>query len=225
MFEEIFSFRKKEEKEKIEILVDFREKNSLVPSFLIKENFDVSFKQLSVGDYIVNGVVLERKTILDLKNSIVDKRIISQLLALKQYDRKILIIEGYFENTKYAGGIHENAVRGFLLSVALDYEVPVIFTKDAEDTAKYISVLAKKKKKENVSLRESKVILDDYSRAKFILEGFANIGPKKAEKLIKEFGSLKRVFNSDSKQLSLVLGKRASDFLDLVEKDFENSRN
>src|SRR3989344_6401322 len=140
------------ENQKIKILVDNREKNSLVPSILISKNFEVNFEQLPVADYILNDTAIDRKTISDLKSSIINKRIFQQMLEIKQYKKYILIIEGSQIELYNNEIIHENAIRGFLLSISLDYQVPIILAKDEEDTANYISLLARKSSKEH-SLR------------------------------------------------------------------------
>lgn len=216
-FLDIFSKKKVEQKvkEKIKIEVDSREKNSLLPSELVALGFDVEFKQLAVGDYIVKGIAIERKTISDFKSSIIDKRIITQLKELRQYKQCILLIEGIGRDM-YEGGIHENALRGFLLSVALEFNVPVIFTHDEKDSAKYISVLAKKEKGEN-SLRASKIFLTEKEQLQFILEGFPHVGPAKAKKLLEKFGSLRGVFNASEEDLGEILGNRAGEFRRLLE--------
>src|SRR3989344_2659916 len=151
-FFNIFSNKKIKEKERAKIIVDNREKNSLVISELIKRNQVVEFAQLPVADYIINNIAIERKTINDLKSSIIDKRIFFQLNELKQYPNHLLILEG-LENTElYKGQIHENAFRGFLLSIALNFKTPIIYTLNEQDTAKYLSILAKKRiKKQNQS--------------------------------------------------------------------------
>lgn len=166
----IFSKKKREEveiKEKVKVEIDFREKNSLVASELVKLGMDVEFKQLLVGDYMVKGAVIERKTINDLKSSIIDKRIFTQLLELKQFDRGILMIEGDKEE-RYKGGMHENALRGFFLSVALDYNVPVIYTLNEKDTAMHIFILARKEKVDN-SLRAGKIFLSEEEDRKSVV--------------------------------------------------------
>ena len=216
----IFSKKKNREskKEKIKVEIDFREKNSLVASEIMKLGMEIEFKQLLVGDYIVKGVVIERKTISDFKNSIVNKRIINQLLEMKQFDKGILILEG-IDDEIYIGGIHENAFRGFLLSVALDYQIPVIFTQNEKDTARYISILSKKEKKE-ISFRASKIFLNDKEQLQFILEGFPNVGPKKARALLEKFGTLRNIFNASEDELKEVLGNRAREFRKLIEIEF-----
>ena len=212
---DIFSKRKVAD-EKLKIEVDNREKNSLVVSELVKLGFEISWAQLPVADYIVNGVAIERKTISDLKSSVIDKRIISQLLELKQYERKFLLVEGILKEDLYNSGMHENAFRGFLLSVALDFEVPIIFTYDEKDTAKYISVLARKKEKGLQGIRASKILLSKEEQIQFILEGFPNVGAVKAKKLIEKFGSLFNIFNASVEELVEVLGKRVGEFRELV---------
>ncbi|MEK6854979.1 MAG: ERCC4 domain-containing protein [Nanoarchaeota archaeon] len=217
-FFDIFSGKKEKEKEEIKVIVDFREKNSLVASELMKRGIKVEFKQLPIGDYIVNGVVIERKTISDFKSSIVDKRIISQLLELKQYEKHLLILEGVLDEEMYSGGIHENAFRGFLLSVALEYNVPIIFTHNAEDSAKYIDVLARRKEKAEAGIRASKILMSRKEQMQFILEGFPHVGPAKAKKLIEKFGSLRDIFNASEEELKEILGKRAKEFRELISR-------
>lgn len=161
---------------KIKILADYREKNALVPAELVKRGFELEFNQLPVGDYIVNDVAVERKTIDDLKTSVVNKRIMRQLSELKQFKKQILIIEGFTPDSYKSGPLHENALRGFLLSVAINYQVPIIYTVDAEDTAKHLAILAKKSPSKHIALRASKQNLSNKERAQFILEGFPGIG-------------------------------------------------
>jgi Fanconi anemia group M protein len=152
-----------------------------------------------------------------LKSSIIDKRIISQLLELKQFGESFLLVEGIIAEDIYSGGIHENAFRGFLLSVALDFMVPLIYTHDEKDTAKYISVLAKRREKGEHGIRASKIYLTREEQIQFILEGFPNVGPVKAKRLIETFGSLGRIFNASEEELGNVLGKLAKEFKELLE--------
>jgi len=82
IFYNIFSkkqLKSKNEKEKRKIIIDNRERNSLVASELLSLGFEIEFKQLPVADYIVNGIAIERKTLSDFKSSIINKRIIRQL--------------------------------------------------------------------------------------------------------------------------------------------------
>ncbi|MBU0466415.1 MAG: hypothetical protein KJ718_04980 [Nanoarchaeota archaeon] len=213
----IFSSKKTKISPPVTITIDHREKNSLIPTFLEEKGFQIEWKQLPVADYIIKNIAIERKTISDLKSSIVNKRIIQQLLELKQYPKHFLLVEGILDEDLYSSsGLHENALRGFLLSVALDYQVPIIFTHNEEDTAKYISVLAKKTDKPKSSIRASKLFKSREEQLQFILEGFPNLGSVKAKALIKKFKSLNNIFNASESELEEILGKKAKDFKSLL---------
>lgn len=213
----IFSKQKESRKEKLKIQIDHREKNSLVPSELAK-NFEIEFKQLPVADYIIKDTAIERKTISDLKASIINKRIVQQLLELKQYPSHLLLVEGIIDEDLYSSpGIHENALRGFLLSVALEFQTPIIFTHNEKDTARYLYVLARKTEKPESGIRASKILKDEKQQKQFILEGFPNVGGTKAKALLEKFGSLEKIFTADEEELSSILGKRAKDFKKILD--------
>ena len=214
---DIFSKKKSKKIERGKIVVDNRERNSSVVSELIGMGYEIDWRQLAVGDYEVGGVVIERKTVSDFKSSIVNKRIIQQLIELKQYEKKFLIVEGIIEDDVYSGGIHENAFRGFLLSVVLEFDVPIVYTYDSKDTAKYLDVLARKKEKGEMGIRAGKILLSREEQQQFILEGFPNIGAVKAKKLLEKFGSLSGVFGASEEELGEVLGKRAKEFREILE--------
>ncbi len=209
-------------KEKPKILVDYREKNSLVPANLIKLNLEIEFKELKVADYIVNNIAIERKTVLDFLSSMKNRRLLNQLEELQQYENKLLIIEGLEQQELYndenLGGIHPNSIRGFLLSITLKHKIPIIFSKNEKDTAMFISVLARKKEKE-VSLNIKKKTLSKKERLQFILESFPGIGPKAARKLLQEFKTIKEIINASQENLKKIVGKK-SEIFKLVEERY-----
>ncbi len=219
---DIFSkSRKEKQEEKPKVIIDYRERNSLVYSELIGLGIETEVRELKVADYIVNDVAIERKTVSDFISSMLNKRLVNQLDSLQQYKNRLLLIEGIDEQELYSRdipekGLHPNAVRGFLLSIVLEHKTPIIFTKDAEDTAKFISILAKKQKRE-ISLNVSKKSLDKKERMQFILEGFPGIGPKTAKKLLSHFKTLKEIFESSIEELKDVIGAKADVFKLLEE--------
>lgn len=92
----------KEQKENLgKIIIDYREKQSLVPAQLKKLGFEIEFQELKIGDYIVKETIIERKTISDFLSSMCNKRLLNQLKELKQFENKLLIIEGIDEQDLY----------------------------------------------------------------------------------------------------------------------------
>mgnify|MGYP001464278924 CR=1 FL=1 len=219
---DIFSKRKLKIRKEFsqKIIIDYREKNSLVISELSKLGFEIEFKELKVADYIIRDVAIERKTVLDFISSMKNKRLINQLEGLQQYKNKLLIIEGIEEQELYSEdsiGMHPNAVRGFLLSIILKYKIPIIFTKNSEDTAKFILVLSKKESKE-LSLNVTRKSFDKKEQMQFIVEGFPGIGPKTAKKLLKEFKTIKDIINASEEKLQEIIGKKSEIFKITEEK-------
>ncbi|MBU1129649.1 MAG: hypothetical protein KJ949_03400 [Nanoarchaeota archaeon] len=227
---EIFNiFQTKEKREskkeliKPKAIIDYREKNSLVYSELKSLGFDVQFRELKVADYLINNVAIERKTISDFKSSMINKRLTNQLNELRQYPNQILLIEGLDEQELYSDdseiGISANAIRGFLLSILLNYKVPVLFTKNYKDTARFMSVLAKRKPKES-SLRVKKKAHNKKEQLQFILEGFPGVGPKTSKKLLENFKTIKEIINLPKQELEKILGKKSEIFKELVERSY-----
>ena len=210
-------------KEKKKIIVDYREKNCLIPYELIDLGVDVEFKELKIGDYIAGDVIIERKTISDFISSMLNKRIFSQIEDLKQFESKLLIIEGIEERELYndnsEGGVNANAIRGFLLSITLKHKIPIIFTKNSEDTAKYLFILLNKKENE-MSLNAKKKARNKKEQIQFILEGFPGIGPKTAKKLLKEFGTIKNIMDAPEDKLKKLIGKKAEIIIKLVHQEY-----
>ena len=210
-------------KEKRKIIVDYREKNSLVISDLISLGIEVKFQNLKIGDYIAGNVVIERKTVSDFISSMINKRLLNQIEELKQYENKLLIIEGIDKRELYndenGTGVNANAIRGFLLSITLRHKIPVIFTKNSEDTAKYISILLNKKEKE-MSLNAKKKSRNRKEQLQFIIEGFPGIGPKTAKKLLQEFKTIKNIINAPEEELRKLIGRKAEIFFKLLGEKY-----
>lgn len=223
----IFTKTKKSKPSKIhpkeKVIIDYREKNSLVASELHNLGLEIIFKELKVADYIIKDVAIERKTVSDFISSMINRRLIKQLQELQQYKNRLLIIEGLEEqelyNDDYSEGINPNAIRGFLLSITLKYKTPIIFSKNYKDTATYISILSKKKKTD-LPLNITKKSLNKKEQLQFIIESFPGIGPKTAKKLLEKFGSIKNIINASEDELKDILGIKAEKIKKIVEDSY-----
>ncbi|MEM4590200.1 MAG: ERCC4 domain-containing protein [Candidatus Micrarchaeia archaeon] len=191
----------------IEIFIDSRESDELI-ELVQKHDIKVNLKQLEIGDIIIsNRIVIERKTSSDFESSIIDNRLFEQTKKMSEnYEIPILIIEGQMK----ADRIRQNAYIGAYLSIIMNYGIHVINTKNIEETAKYISLIAKKEQmQESRPLRllvktKTFSFRDEQLR---VLQSFPSIGPSTAEKILQEFGTLERFFTSDIKEIERVIGK------------------
>lgn len=198
------------------IVVDKREKNSLVVAELIEKGIKIEFKRLEVADYLIGNTAAERKTIADFISSMLSKRLLRQLAELKQYPKQLLIIEGIDDHPLYEfGRINPNAIKGMMLSTVLDFEIPIILTRDSEDTASFLILLEKKQKKipKVVSLKAKRRALSLSEQQRFILEGFPGIGPSIAKELLLKFKTIKKVIAAPLSELQKVkkLGKKKAE--------------
>ncbi|AAB99518.1 TPA: DEAD/DEAH box helicase family protein [Methanocaldococcus jannaschii] len=207
-------------KKPIKIIVDVREKNM---AKLLHNYANIELKTLEVGDYVLSDrVVVERKTAEDFVNSIIDKRLFSQLKNLKKVEKPLLIVEG--ENFSR---LHENALKGAILSIILDFGIPIIFTKNAEETADLLIKIAEKeqiKEKRTVMVRYGKTAMSLKEQQKFIVESLPDVGGALAERLLKHFKTVENVFTAKEEELMKVEGvgkERAKKIREVLTAEYE----
>ena len=142
--------RKKKVKKTPLIIADVHEKNSLVISELHRsKQVRLEIRSLKIGDYVIGNVIVERKTVSDLISSMINKRLIQQLNQMSKYDKSLLIIEGDLDEVLDEDNNIAKAVRGLILSICVNNGIPVIYSNDYEDTAKYLITLARQQVKPN----------------------------------------------------------------------------
>jgi Fanconi anemia group M protein len=221
----IFSRKKSKKKTKAKIkpriIADIHEKNSLIISELkSNKQINLEIKSLKIGDYIIGKTIIERKTVQDFISSMLNKRLLQQLNQMQKYKQQLLIIEGIDEQELYSKKtkLNPNSIRGFILSILTNYQIPIIFTQDYEDTANYLTVFAKQQIKNQNKISFHKRIPKTLKEQKqYILESFPNIGPVKAEKLLKKFKTLNNTFNASEQDLNEVLKNQSKNFKDILE--------
>ena len=125
------------------ILIDHREANSTLPAYLKGLGFKTQLTRLPYGDLrLSDRILIERKTARDLLASIKNGRLLRQARALKaSATRPLLLIETGNEREL---ALHPNAVLGALAHVSLDLGIPVMMTKNAEESAHFIAVAARR---------------------------------------------------------------------------------
>jgi len=207
--------------QKAKIIVDTREIYSGIPDLLAMKA-DVEIKQLPVGDYILSEhIAVERKRAEDFLDSLIRKRFFEQINRLKEaYDKPILIIE---DEGLFSRNVSERAVYGAIACILTDYEIPVIRTRDAEETASLLYAIAVReqfRKKKEISLRGKKPMMSLRERQQFIIEGLPNVSATLAKRLLDYFGSVKNIMNASLAELKRVEGigeKKAKAIKEVIE--------
>jgi Fanconi anemia group M protein len=218
-----------EVKDQILIYADHREQASSVTKTLIDMGAMVKVKQLEIGDFIISDdVVIERKTVDDFLSSMLDGRLMGQLIKMKEnYASPLILVEGNQEDLFVMRNIHRNAIIGMLTSIALNYKVPVLFTRDANETADFIFVTAKREQlgsDKDIRLRVGRKGLTLNEQQRFVVESLPMIGPTMAKSLLNNFGSIKAIVDASEDELQEVekMGpKKAKQILNVFRAKYE----
>ncbi|MCX9015095.1 MAG: DEAD/DEAH box helicase [Candidatus Methanoperedens sp.] len=201
----------------VKVFVDKREIRSAVARTLEKLGVDVVLETLEVGDYVVsNRVGIERKTAMDFLSTFMDGRdLFGQISDLaRAYERPLLIIEG--DGLYTARQVHPNSIRGVLASIAIDFGVPIIFSRDEEDTAALINIIAKREQagsSREISLHGKKTSLTLKEQQEYVVSSISDIGAVVARNLLQHFGSVERIMAASREDLMEVplVGPRTAD--------------
>ncbi len=216
--------------EKIFIFADTREQASPVMRELsFHPDVHVQHKQLEVGDFVVGpDIVIERKTVEDFLSSVLDGRLLNQLMNMSQaYARPLLILEGKPEELFTLRNIHENAIIGMLSTIALTYRIPILYTQNAQESAKYIYLIAKREqqgKDKEIRLRLGRKGLTLEEQQQFLVESLPQVGPSLAKALLGHFGSIQKLANASKEELEEVekIGpKKAEAILAVLMSQYE----
>ncbi len=208
------------------IRADYREARSGVLEGLARlgERYEVA--SLEAGDYVVEGgIYVERKTSADFVNSLTGGRLFKQLARLAGLGRRrLLIIEGL--PPVFHPGAPVEAVRGALVAITVSWGIPILFSECPEETAEILVRIGKQQIKRTVAgTRKTywgRKAEESPSGKRKILESLPNIGPHLAGALLKQFGSLEKIFTATGEELAEIKGigkTRATKIRDILKEE------
>ncbi len=206
-----------EEKKKVVVNVDSREMRSGVVRMLREKGAEIVVRNLDVADYVLSDrVAVERKTVDDFVNSIVDEaKIFSQIMNLKRsYDKPVLIIEG--ENIYGRRRINPESVRGAIATIAVDFGIPIIFTKNEAETSDFLFSIARREqeiKKRHIVVHSDKTKRSFKEELEYVVSAIPDVGPVIAKNLLERFQTLRNIANAGVEDLVKVpkIGKKTAE--------------
>ncbi len=171
-------------------------------------------------------IAVERKRASDFLSSIRDGRLFTQIEHLLEYERPKLIMEGAIFTSAQGGRcysidnigktinpkhshrtqprtmwstqffVHPHAFISIFEKIQ-DMGITIVPTGSAYDTADIMRFWATQgEKKEYLSIRHKQKVFTDLDRQLFLISGLTGISTKRAEALLKHFGTPMRIFNS-----------------------------
>ena len=214
-----------QEEGKIKIICDSRERNTVVIKELINKGIELGFERLDIGDYICSDqIVVERKTEEDFVKSIIDKRLFAQTKVLvESCSRPVLIIEGDLK--LFSSSLHPHALAGALASLATDFRLPIIYTRNQKETAEILYSLARREQEERqrrISIGKRKGIGLKIQMEETIAS-LPHIDQKISTRLLRHFGSIKKIMTANLQDFFEVRGigeKIATDIIEYIYSDY-----
>lgn len=193
------------------IIIDSREARSKVAK-LLRDRADVLVDFMEFGDYLVHGKYLvERKTVLNFVGSIKTREIWEQLRGIASTDKTpLLLVEGSLATMEKFTYFSPTAVLGAISAIMFDWRIPVVFTPNAEWSARFLVTLGKrvieegKEKITPVDFKPRAETLQEKQRR--VIEALPSVGPSRAIALLRKFGSVRNIINADVHELMTVEG-------------------
>ena len=216
----------------LKIYVDDREKNVGILAILRKMDVPIVIARLQVGDYTIGRETgIERKSVNDFINSIIDKRLFEQARYMHEvYKKCIFLIEGDFEKVLRYRKIKYNHIYGALISL-MEMNIQLMFTKNYEQSALFLYTLFNRYKKEKRSSYLSpvkiRVIKNNISLRNIQLNLIASlpgISMDFAEKILMYFRTPRKFFRATPDELRRIKGlgdKRIKKIIEVLDTVYQ----
>lgn len=208
------------------LVVDCHEPEDLV-DLLRAAGVPLEVQKLHPADFIVGSVAVERKSVRDFFNSLIQQRLFEQVNRLREtYACALLVLEGdisYFRELK-----NPAAFWGAYASISVDFGVPIVQTPTKADTAAFLATLHRRESKAGrgaqVRFKPRSELMTLPERQKFAVQGLPRVGDQLSENLLERFGTVRNIYLARERDLLRVplIGKKIAreieEFLDAPYK-------
>jgi len=190
------------------IHIDDRETSSKVVEILSGMGAAIRLERLPVGDYAIGDrIIVERKTAKDFVDTLINRDLLGQAKALSEaVPRPVMIIEG--GDIFAQRDMNPNALRGVLAALTIDMGITLLFTRDEQDTAQMLFVIAKREEGERGERKfhPRKSFASAKEEQEYVVSAFPEIGMKNARLLLSHFGTIQGIANASLEELIAVKG-------------------
>lgn len=190
-----------------ELVVSPRASQPGLREALSDSGFSLQERDLEHADIIISKrIAVAVRSVDEFIVEMADGSIMSRLSKLKhEYLHPILIVQGPAQGE---GGQAGNAVvYDTLSSILSELHMPILSTANAQETAAAVGSLYRQEAaKERPSQKTVQTTLDPSSRQMFLVQGLPNVSATLAQRLLKEFGSVKGIADAEIDDLMQVEG-------------------
>jgi ERCC4-type nuclease len=194
----------------VRIVVDDRENaGGVIGELRALAGVEVEVRRLDLGDYLVDTrFVVERKTLLDFAQSLIDGRLFSQAARLATLaQRGVIVLEGAIGQLQ-ASRMSRESLQGALITMSVFHGLAILRAQNAAETARLLVYLAQQARRyaNGVVPRPGYRPKRRRARQLYVLQGLPGVGPERAERLLERFGSVERVTCATVEELTDVPG-------------------
>jgi len=193
----------------MQVFLDDREDPLLGDVLRRVAGFEVSVRRLTVGDFLLEGrLVVERKTLLDFAQSLVNDRLFLQAERLVAWAGGHALVPAFLlegtANDLRESAISREALQGAIVTLGIVMRIAILRSGNMEETAKILGFAARQAMAPASQLAYPRGRRPKRKRRKqlHILQSLPGIGPKKAEALLDHFGTIEKVINADQADLA-----------------------
>lgn len=207
--------------ENFSIIAATRLKNAPIVEILTEVGVDIRYVALRRGEFVLaDRYGIKYYTADAFLQTIKGRTIYREVLELqREYADPVIIVEG--RDPFHDDAVATAAVQGALLFMSVLNRIPVLVTRDYEETAQLIFMLAaqadmnidwkmvaaaKASQPETPATPATPEINDNGDPRKTIIALLPDVGPALADHLLAHFGSLSRLFAADLAELRKVSG-------------------
>jgi len=169
---------------------------------------------------------VEYKSVQDFVDSLVDGRLLSQVRELKDsYLRPIIMVEGT-QDIYAQRSVNPKAINGMIAAITVSYGIPIIYTKNSNESAMIMIAIAKREQEEtsrDFNPHTSKKRANIRDQQEYVISSMPGVGPGLARDLLKKFGSVKGVLDAtidDLKEVEKIGDIKAKQIREVLEKEY-----
>jgi DNA excision repair protein ERCC-4 len=185
----------------LEIYLDHREPEELMRTFQSFGNSIITRKHLYTGDIVMDDyLIIERKTVQDFFNSLNDGRLFSQVKRLQKLPNPALLVVEEEEQGFQQRQFRKAAFQSLLFSIQWKFRIPVFFTRNILETVSlslycYRSFAGQKITSSKNTIQRKKSLSNQQIQLD-MLARIPGIGKKRAQELLKTYGSIKGIMQN-----------------------------
>lgn len=209
-------FTEEEEKLGLNVIIDVREMRSTLPFAMYKHGMNLDVCTLSVGDYFINSICVERKEINDLIGSINSGRLYNQVNQLTNlFDSPILLIE-FSGRMSLSDYLKKGQLNKFIILLINFPKLKLLWSNNDNLTIKCLTGLENKKESKRMEYKIDPELME-------ILLSIDGVDHYNVYKIINNFTNLKELsLAEENKLISLVGEMNGKRIFNFFRNKFDN---